>query len=90
MGRPESAVAGRWGKEASPDLQWLVHFGFQIKGEKATGLLAQSTALHLVLHKFAYRVKKKNGKRLWNEQDPLSPLILRDTFHLYALTLDRT
>ena len=26
----------------------------QRRGRKATGLLAQSTALHLVLHKFAY------------------------------------
>lgn len=88
MGRPESAVTGRWGKEANPDLQWLVHFGFKIKGEKATGLLAQSAALHLVLHKFAYRVQ--NGKRLWNEWDPLSLLILSDTFHLFALILGRT
>lgn len=66
-GRQAGRLAGGWagealhlqllgedgGAETSTDLQWFSAVSKK-EGRKAMGLLAQSSALHLALHKFAY------------------------------------
>lgn len=67
--RERERERARAGAGASADLLWLSEASK--KGREATRLLARGAALHLVLHKFAYRVQSRKIDS-GNEWDPLS------------------